>query len=301
MPQIENQELEYIEKSLEKKKWQALKNEHEKTVAGIVNSYLEKKQNQQKDVVLDFLFGYYAFRPSRLKKWSPGFGVMLKEAAPDNFPSSAGRQMAFTDEGAFLNLKYFPAHRKHSAKWILSLLKNSLRKKPSFGCFGMHEWAMVYKTEQMRHRHLRLRMPEEELADFIKSRPLVCTHFDAFRHFTGPAKSLNKFAPSQEEVVDTEQPGCLHTNMDLYKWAFKMYPWIGSELIRKAFILAIEARKVDMKASPYDLREQGLAPIKIETKQGRMKYVKLQKEIYGRSISIREQLIQKYQQLLAIL
>src|SRR5699024_11601826 len=82
----------------------------------------------------------------------------------------------------------------------------------------------------------------------------------------GPAKPRNKYELSRQKFSQMEQPGCLHTNMDLYKWTFKMYPWISSETIRKAFELAVETRMMDMKASPYDLRERGLEPIKIETK-----------------------------------
>ncbi len=275
-----------------------MQKEHQKKVAEIVDPYLQKKQHQHKDPVLDFLFEYYAFRPSHLKKWSPGFGVMLRNAVPQDLPSHD--EMTFDESGAFLNPEAFPDHRKQGAEWILSLLENSLEKKPSFGCFGMHEWAMVYKAKKVRH-DLPLRMPAEELAEFVESRPLVCTHFDAFRFFTNEAKPQNKFELSREAFAETEQVGCLHTNMDLYKWAFKMYPWIGSKVIRKAFMLALETRKTDMKASPYDLRRQGLEPIKIETEEGRMEYVKLQKEIYQRSVPIREELIGGYQQLIRLI
>ena len=32
----------------------------------------------------DFLFEYYALRPSRLRRWSPGPGVLLIDATPDD-------------------------------------------------------------------------------------------------------------------------------------------------------------------------------------------------------------------------
>ncbi len=298
MPQVRNVKPTFIKKMLSKAEWQALKNEHEEMISAIVDPYLQQKQHHQKDVILDFLFDYYAFRPSHLKKWSPGFGVMLNEATAGNFQGFDA--MSFTAGGAFLNPEHFPAHRKQSAQWVLSLLEKSLQQKPSFGCFGMHEWAMVYKADKIRHTHLSLRIPPEELAAFVESRPLACTHFDAFRHFTESAKPLNNFELNRERFAQTEQAGCLHTNMDLYKWAFKMYPWIGSGLIRKAFLLALKTRKIDMKASPYDLREQGLKPIKIESKQGRKEYLKLQKEIYRKSVPIRKQLIEEYEELLAV-
>ena len=77
-----------------------------------------------------------------------------------------------------------------------------------------------------------------------------------------------------------------------------MYPWISSNTIRQAFELALETRVMDMKASPYDLRDRGLKPIKIETEAGRRKYMKKQRAIFEKSQPIRQQLITEYQSLL---
>lgn len=286
-----------ITQRLSKTQWKRRQDEHRQAIAQIVDPYLEKKQHQQSDPILDFLFEYYAFRPSHLKRWSPGTGVLLENATRQTAPPIS--ELTITDEGAWLDPAHFPENRKSSARWILSLLKNSLEKEPSFGCFGMHEWAMVYKSDNVRHNHLPMRMDKEKLADFVESRPLVCTHFDAFRFFTDPAKPMNKFYLSREKFNQTEQAGCLHTNMDLYKWAFKLFPWIGSDLIQEAFFLAVDTRRIDMKASPYDLRKRGLQPIKIETKEGRKDYVAKQKDIYRRSLPIRQKLIEQYKQLIS--
>lgn len=47
--------------------------------------------------------------------------------------------------------------------------------------------------------------------------------------------------------------GCVHAAMDLFKYAYQLYPFISSELLRDCLILAIKARKIDMRASPYDV------------------------------------------------
>ncbi|MDZ7715779.1 MAG: 3-methyladenine DNA glycosylase [Balneolaceae bacterium] len=291
----------FIHTKLEPEKWQGLKNSHEERISELIDGYMARRQEQAKHPVLDFLFEYYAFRPSYLRKWSPGFGVLLKGATRSDTPQLS--ELIFTDKGAFLNPDLLPDNRNSAIQWILKMLKNSLEKQPSFGCFGMHEWAMVYKQDpdQVRHNHLPLRMNKEELAEFVESRPLVCTHFDAFRFFTEPAKPMNKFKLSREQFAETEQPGCLHTNMDLYKWAFKMYPWISSELIREAFELAVKTRYFDMKASPYDLSSYGLEPIKIETEEGRVEYSRKQIEIFQKSQPIRKKLIEQYTLLSEIL
>ncbi len=288
-----------VDQHLLKADWQYRQEKHQQAIAKIIDPYLKKREHQHKDPVMDFLFEYYSFRPSHLKKWSPGPGVLLEKANRQTAPDIT--ELTITSQGAWLDPAHIPEKRKSSVRWILSLLENSLHKEPSFGCFGMHEWAMVYKAENVRHDQIPLRMSKEELAAFVESRPLVCTHFDAFRFFTEPARPLNKFNLSREAFNKTEQAGCLHTNMDLYKWSFKLFPWISSDTIREAFVLAVDTRIIDMKASPYDLRSRGLEPIKIETEAGRLEYVKKQKEIYHRSIPIRKQLISEYQRLTAYL
>lgn len=285
----------YITKTVEADDWRQQKKTHKQKISELIDSYLERRSQQQKDPVLDFLFEYYAFRPSYLKSWSPGFGTLLLDGASSDWRFD---EMVTIDANCFLDISFFDKNRISSLEWILNVLEQSENRKPSFGCFGMHEWAMVYKADRVRHDYLSLRMEMDELAEFVESRPLVCTHFDAFRFFTDEAKPQNKFELNRDNFAEMEQPGCLHTNMDLYKWSFKMYPWISSNIIRRAFELAVETRVMDMKASPYDLRDRGLEPIKIETDEGRKKYMKKQQAIFEKSQPVRRQLIEAYRQLL---
>ncbi|MCW9706000.1 3-methyladenine DNA glycosylase [Fodinibius salsisoli] len=288
----------YISTKLSAKEWKQEKNEHERLIAKQIDDYLDRRSQQQKDPVMDFLFEYYAFRPAHLKRWSPGLGTLLQDGGSYDWRFD---EMEPIGEDSFLDITHFPDDRISALQWILTVLENSLHRKPSFGCFGMHEWAMVYKADRIRHNHLSLRMEMDELAEFVESRPLVCTHFDAFRFFTDEAKPYNKFELNRNNFHEMEQPGCLHTNMDLYKWSFKMYPWISSSTIRRAFELAVQTRVMDMKASPYDLREQGLEPIRIETEEGRLEYVEKQRAIHQKSQPIRQQLITEYQGILQAL
>jgi hypothetical protein len=276
--------------------WLQLKEAHEQRVDDLLNDYLEARSRHEKNPVMDFLFEYYAFRPSGLRRWSPGIGVELTFSDADTLPELS--ELTVQNQTAFVNPTLFPEKRVSSLEWMLEMLQNTQNSRPSFGCFGMHEWAMVYKTDNPRHNKVPMRMEQDELAEFVESRPLVCTHFDAFRFFTKPAKPMNKFELSREKFHETEQPGCIHSNMDLYKWAFKMYPWIPSSLILDAFELAIEARHIDMQASPYDLKEQGLEPIKIETGAGRKEYKAKQEMIFQKGVPIRKKIIEKMKEVL---
>lgn len=290
---IENSiiDIEYPEEN-----WLSKKREHETLLSSILDPYLEKRSRQLKDPVLDFLFEYYPFRPAHLKRWSPGIGRSLQFSDPETLPEIS--ELTLKKNSAFLNLVLLPKKRVRSAEWIVGMLKNSSQKKPLFGCFGMHEWAMVYKTDNVRHEQIPLRLPDKEVDEFVESRPLLCTHFDAFRFFTDKAKPMNKNAPDRDNFEEMEQPGCIHTNMDLYKWSFKLYPWITGDLLKDAFLNAVEARRIDMQASPYDVRSYGLDPIRIETEEGRLEYVKKQMEIYELSVPIRKRLISELERVI---
>ena len=79
--------------------------------------------------------------------------------------------------------------------------------------------------------------------------------------------------------------------MDLYKWSYKLLPFVPGELLADAFELALAAREIDMRASPYDLRELGFEPICIETADGRAEYEREQRSLAERATPLREQLL----------
>jgi len=271
---------------------------HKNRISSLLGDYLYKRERQVKHPVKDFLFEYYSFRPSLLSRWSPGIQVILKGKEAGHFLNY--REYTETDNGVTLDLKEFPVHRLSSFEWILELLEATHQQSPTLGCFGMHEWAMVYRTDKIRHPYLSLRLPHKQITEFVESRPVVCSHYDAFRFFTKRARPLNRLQPCRENLKKLEQPGCIHANMDLYKWAYKLYPWISSDLIADTFELALDARIIDMKASPYDLTGYGYEPIRIETEKGRLMYIKEQRKIFQRSTSLREELINVYHRLISL-
>jgi hypothetical protein len=152
---------------------------------------------------------------------------------------------------------------------------------------------MVYRQtpDQVRHNQYPLRFAPAELATIVESRPLSCSHFDAFRFFTPPARPLNRVQLAREAILEHEQTGCLHANMDLYKWAFKLAPFVPAELIADCFELARDIREVDMRASPYDLAPLGFTPIMIETPEGRADYERAQRAFAARARPLRVRLL----------
>jgi len=260
----------------------------------LMGAHMRRREQGETHPVYDFLFEYYSYRSSHLFKWSPGLGVYLEGASAADFP---GKEWAFDPEGAWLDGGRLPVHRCESWAWILDLLERTAERPPVFACGGLHEWAMVYRGE-IRHARVPLRIDGASLAAFVESQPISCSHFDAFRFFTEPARPLNRLQPSRETRKDFEQRGCLHANMDLYKWAYKLAPWGGSELLLECLELALKARELDMRASPYDLRAWGFEPVRMETVEGRAEFTRGQMELAEDARPLRRRLIGEYRNLL---
>ena len=102
---------------------------------------------------------------------------------------------------------------------------------------------------------------------------------------------MNHLQPDMDSRVLMEQPGCLHANMDLYKWTAKAMPWAGSDLLLDCFELAVALRDLDMRASPYDLTDWDRVPVRIETAEGRRMYEMMQKDLAARARPLRSRLI----------
>jgi hypothetical protein len=247
--------------------WRPRKAAHEARVDGWTAGHLARAASGQKHPVEDFLFTYYSHRPAELRRWSPGAGVELK-----GWP---GPQPWLTPPSA-------------RVAWVVELLERTASRAPVFGCFGLHEWAMVYRSE-LRHDE-PLRLGAEGTAAVVEAQPLACTHHDAFRFFSPAARPLNLLQPTREDQLRLEQPGCLHANMDLYKWAYKLSPWVPAELVADCFDLARRIRVLDMRASPYDLSGYGYEPVAIETPEGRSAYQSQQRGFAAEAAALRDRL-----------
>ncbi|WP_343953197.1 3-methyladenine DNA glycosylase [Nonomuraea longicatena] len=265
--------------------WRARAQAHARRVGAWIEPHLSRRQDGHPHPVEDFLFTYYNFRPARLRRWHPGAGVVLAGAR------EFGPEYVDTPDGAVLDVATWRARREATLGWTAALLRATASRAPHFGCFGLHEWAMVYRTEEVRHAAQPLRLAPDEVAAVVEARGVRCSHFDAFRFFTEPARPLNVLQPSRERQTELEQPGCLHANMDLYKWAYKLTPLVPSELVADCFALAREIRAVDMRASPYDLRHLGYEPIEIETVAGRAVYASAQRDFAERAADLRLRLL----------
>lgn len=254
-----------------------------------------RAQAGRKHPVWDFLFTYYSLRPRQLRVWHPGYGVTLAGDGASSYLSRSG--YGAEADGVSVTRDYLLS-RVDTVAFIARLLRATAGRPMRLNCFGLHEWAMVYRAPTVRHDGVPLRLGAAGTDAVVDSIPLRCSHFDAFRFFTEPAAERNADRLTRQGQVDAEQPGCLHAGMDLYKWAFKLGPLVRSELVMDCLQLAADARELDMRASPYDLREYGFGPIAIETPAGRAEYVRMQQNLAERTAPLRAELADRCERLL---
>ncbi len=268
--------------------WQPIATAHADRADALTAGHVARKRRRQKHPVEDFLFTYYQTRPGQLRVWHPGPGIRLLDA-----PAYASRRGYRTIGNAVeLDLDEI-GRRTESVAWIHTLLTATIDRPAQFGCFGMHEWAMVYRqpAEQVRHNAWPLRLGTTDTDQVVESNRIACSHFDAFRFFTGEARPLNAMQPTREQQPALEQGGCLHANMDLYKWAAKLMPFTPGPLLLDCLELARDIRGLDMRASPYDLSDLGYEPVRIETPAGKAAYAAAQRGFADRARPLRQRLI----------
>lgn len=271
--------------------WQQRQAAHEARVRQWTDPHQERSRRGEKHPVHDFLFGYYSFRPAWLRRWHPGPDVVLGGNAARRFLRDP--EYREFDGGIGLDLAALRESRRVFVIWLRDLLSAMQTRPAFFGCHGLHEWAMLHRQtpDERRHNASPLRFPPEEIARLVEGSALCCTHFDAFRFFTPPARPLNRVQPTRVDVPHLEQRGCLHATMDLYKWSYKLAPLTPAEWIADAFELARAVREVDMRASPYDLAALGYPAIAIETPAGRAEYETHQREFARRAEPLRARLL----------
>lgn len=281
--------------------WQAICEHHLTEARVFTDGPRFRRDRGEAHPVEDFLFRYYPYPIALLELWQPEVGVSLRfhdiGALPVRFLGKRYRTAGGICE---LDENSIPEKERQRLSWIHSLLTATQSHTPNFACHGLHEWAMVYRAEEIRHSSLApLRLPQGEIDALVESRPIACTHHDAFRFFSKQALPLNRIQPTLDTRHENEQPGCIHANMDLYKWAAKSMPWIGSDLLLEIFRLATRLRDLDMRASPYDLSAWGVVPVKIETTEGRREYETEQRKLAEGARGLRDKLIRSLSRILA--
>lgn len=282
---------------LARNQWQARAQAHAREVDARTQEHRARRMRGEGHPVADFLFDYYPIRLGRLRRWHPGVGVTLDDAPefatrPGYRRSDHGGSNAYeVDPDCFTSGDL--SSRRDGYRAIVELLRATAGRPARYGCFGLHEWAMVDGLEpsEVRHHGVALRVSQEQIHGTIAEVGLRCTHYDAFRFFAANSAPRNSLQLTRNDQQRFEQPGCIHAGMDLYKWAYKLQPLVASELLLACFDHAWRAREIDMRASPYDLSDWGYPPIKVECADGRSEYVHEQRALAENAAALRTALL----------
>lgn len=275
--------------TLSRQEWTGAIRRHEERARQWIEPHLNRRSRGEKHPIWDFLFDYYAVRPSHVMRWHPGIGTTLIDAA--DAPHTRWRDYQLTADGTVsADVDAFLSHRRKDMEDLLHLLRATDTNRVQFDCFGLHEWAMVYRQKEHRHP-LPLRLGQTGTDAVVEQHDIKCTHFDAFRFFTPAAQPLNLTVLNNTSRPAHEQAGCLHVGMDLFKWAAKMEPLVPGDLLLDAFELARDIRLLDMEASPYDCRGIGYGVVPIETPEGKAEYVSRQRGFAQRARPLRNRLV----------
>ncbi|MHB1489339.1 MAG: 3-methyladenine DNA glycosylase [Cellulomonas sp.] len=273
--------------------WMPLASAHHDRADALTAGHRARRGTGTRHPIDDFLYDYYGTKPSLLRRWHPGPGVVLAPS-PDG-PAQHGTWRWYTtdrDGSVGLDVDAFLADRGDTVHYVRTLLAATASRPARTACFGLHEWAMVYHQDDALRRHsLPLRLGRAGTDAVVDSHLIRCSHIDAYRFFTPDAVSLNRVVLTRQNQVEHEQPGCLHANMDLFKWASKLGPAVPGDLLLDCFELARDVRTLDMQASPYDVSSLGEEAVAIETPQGKDVYVARQRQLAERAALLRERLI----------
>lgn len=252
--------------------------------------------------VYNFLHVYYRYSASSLMKYSPGIQASIVGAQEEDSDTLHPRFLGIDNTDGMSSYRvrkrseFRGAYKLKTIKRNRDLLRVVLDRPAYLGCYGLHEWALLYQNNCKHQQGLSLRVSQAVVDEVCETLPPKCTHFDAYRFFAKSAQPLNALQLTREMQMEKEQPGCIHTHMDLFKYAYQLYPLVSSSLLRATLRLAIQARKLDMRASPYDVSpyrgcEEAVA---IETEEGRALFLLEQEALYVESQPLRKELLEAY-------
>lgn len=274
-----------------------------------------------KNPIFNFLIEYYGLKGlkgvKRLARWSPTpvmeGNVLLEGASESDLGGTLPVRGAMIQEDG---IRYSPAaffgkgdHRPDSARtataylWYRTVLQNTLLAKPILHCHGLHEWAMQYHPDgappppsAKYQGHLPLRVDQQVINETVERDGVHCTHVDALRYFAPAAGPLNHHGAQLQrpDQLRLEQPACVHAHMDLLKMALRLQPFCDATILQDALWIALEARKLDVAASPYDASDYGLEAVPVETSQGRKEYREQQVALMNAAEPIRQELLLAY-------
>ncbi|HYJ66259.1 MAG TPA: hypothetical protein VEX15_01215 [Nocardioidaceae bacterium] len=135
---------------LDEATWRARAAAHDARVEPWIRPHLERRRAGRSHPVEDFCFTYYSYSPSRLRRWHPGAGVVLTGPGAQRYLAYAGYRAG--SSGVTADLARL-ADRLPTVRFVGELMTATADRPAQLGCFGLHEWAMLYRQRSDEIRH----------------------------------------------------------------------------------------------------------------------------------------------------
>ncbi len=130
--------------------WIARADEYAERAETFVAPHLKRARVGEAHPVWDFLFSYYSLRPGQLRCWHPGYGVLL--AGGEAIRRYGSRRGYTADEAGVTVSETYLRSRLDTISFVARLLRATAQRPARLNCFGLHEWAMVYRDERRAPR-----------------------------------------------------------------------------------------------------------------------------------------------------
>src|SRR3954463_15016431 len=127
--------------------WQERSRAHAERADALTAGHRARKAAGQRHAIEDFLFEYYTTRPSLLRRWHPGAGIGLEPIRDGAAPHAGWRWYRTDQDVVSLDVEAFLADRGDTVRFVRRLLTATAARAAFTGCFGLHEWAMVYRQD----------------------------------------------------------------------------------------------------------------------------------------------------------
>src|SRR5699024_10200132 len=147
---------------------------------------------------------YYYLAVGALKRWHPGAGGVIanprQNTAAEHTDWKYYREVRLNTAtrrrygGWTVDTAQFRQQRARILEFVRRLLSATAARPAKLSCFGLHEWAMAYKSDKhgIRHSTVPLRLGAQGTNEVVETHNISCSHFDAFRFYAPEARGMNR-------------------------------------------------------------------------------------------------------------
>lgn len=159
--------------------WHKQRAEYAGSIVPFTSNYRQRKGKGLSHPIYDSDLPITLFLQPSLKR-HPGYGAVLevkdesqaKELLEN--PLYKKKQSGASLLNIFLSIEKIRERELKQLTWISTLSRNINQRAPRFSCLGLHEWAMVYKSQE--HHPYPLRLSNSEIESFLDSSTIACSH-----------------------------------------------------------------------------------------------------------------------------